>query len=274
MKAISLAYHDVTDGADGVQATCKARYKLDRQDFHDHIQAIRRQAEQIVVRSIDCARRWEGEIPAFLTFDDGELGAYRYVADELEEHGWRGHFFITTNWIARTGFLDRKQIRELRSRGHVIGSHTCSHPARMSHLGRDELTKEWFESCAVLNDILGEQVKVASVPDGYFSRKVGKTAAAAGIEVLFTSEPTMATSVLDGCLILGRYFIQQHTKPAVSGAIASQQNWPRWQQALLWEAKKPLKAVTGESYFRIRRYLISEVLQPRREAATKPPSRK
>jgi peptidoglycan/xylan/chitin deacetylase (PgdA/CDA1 family) len=274
MEAISLAYHDVTEGAHGVQPAYKARYKVDRQDFHNHIQSIRRQAEQITVRSIDCSRRWEGEVPVFLTFDDGELGAYRYVADELEEHGWRGHFFITTNWIAQTGFLDRNQIRELRGRGHVIGSHTCSHPARMSHLGADELAKEWLESCAILSDILGEQVKVASVPDGYFSRKVGKTAATAGIEVLFTSEPTMATAVLDGCLILGRYFIQQHTKPAVSGAIASGQNWPRWQRALLWEAKKPLKALTGESYFAIRRYLISEVLSPRREAAPKSQSRK
>lgn len=269
MRAVSLAYHDVTDGSNGILTGYRALYKLDRKDFHDHILSIRQQAQQAAVRSIDRFRRWEDEVPVFLTFDDGELGAYMYVADELEQFGWRGHFFITTNWIGRTGFLDRRQIRELRRRGHVIGSHSCSHPARMSHLDWDELTREWSESCAILSDMLGERMRVASLPDGYYSRNVGKTAAAAGIEVLFTSEATSATSVLDGCLILGRYFIQVHTAPAVSGAIAAGQIWPRWQQTVLWEAKKPVKALTGEFYFSIRRYLISQLL-PRPKAASSP----
>jgi peptidoglycan/xylan/chitin deacetylase (PgdA/CDA1 family) len=266
MKAMSLAYHDVTDQSDGLLRDYKTLYKLDRKDFHNHILSIRQQGQQAAVCSIDRFRRWEHEVPVFLTFDDGELGAYRYVADELEQCGWRAHFFITTSWIGRTGFLDPRHIRELRSRGHVIGSHSCSHPARMSHLAWNELRKEWSESCAILSDILGEQVKVASVPDGYYSRSVGQTAAAAGIEVLFTSEATSTSSVLEGCLVLGRYLIQIHTPPEVSGAIAAGRVWPRWRQTVLWNAKKPLKALTGESYSAIRRYLISQTLPYWRES--------
>jgi peptidoglycan/xylan/chitin deacetylase (PgdA/CDA1 family) len=264
MKAMSLAYHDVTDGSDGAIRGYGALYKLHHQDFHNHILSIRQQAGPDAVRYIECFRRWGGEAPVFLTFDDGGLGSYTYVADELERLGWRAHFFITTDWIGRTGFLDRRQIRELRRRGHVIGSHSCSHPARMSLLSWDQLMREWAWSCAILSDLLGERVKVGSVPDGYYSRKVSKTAAAAGIEVLFTSEATAATSVLDGCLILGRYFIQVHTPPAVSGAIAAGRIWPRWRQTVLWELKKPLKILGGESYLKIRRHLISQFL-PRME---------
>src|SRR5882762_5740664 len=131
MKAISLAYHDVTDGAN-VLTGYKALYKLGHREFHNHILSIREETQDIVVRSIDRFCQWADEVPVFLTFDDGELGAYTYVADELEQYGWRGHFFITTNWIGNRGFLDRQQIRELRNRGHVIGSHSCSHPSRMS----------------------------------------------------------------------------------------------------------------------------------------------
>jgi hypothetical protein len=260
MKALSLAYHDVTDGLGGSLVGYKALYKLSREDFHNHVLSIRQQVPQIAVRSIDRFRQWEKEIPVFLTFDDGELGAYTCVANELEEHGWRGHFFITTDWIGKAGYLDQAHIRELRNRGHVIGSHSCSHPARMSHLKWSELAREWSESCAILSDILGERVRVASVPDGFYSRRVGKAAAAAGIEVLFTSEASAATSVLDGCLILGRYFIQIHTPPAVSGAIAAGKLWPRLRQTLLWEAKRPVKALTGGFYFAIRRYLLSRML--------------
>jgi peptidoglycan/xylan/chitin deacetylase (PgdA/CDA1 family) len=238
----------------------KSLYKLDRQNFHNHMLSIRQQPKEVTVCSLDRLRLWEERTPVFLTFDDGELGAYKYVADELEEHHWRGHFFIVTDWIGRRGFLDRRQIRELRSRGHVIGSHSCSHPEFMSHLSWHELMREWSDSCAALSDILGEQIRVASVANGYYSRNVGKAAAAAGIEVLFTSEAIAGTSVLDGCLILGRYSIQTHMPARVSGAIAAAHIWPRWRQTVLWQAKKPIKRLTGESYLAIRRYLIPRVL--------------
>lgn len=261
MKAISLGYHDVTDRANGAIRGYRSLYKLDQEDFRKHMQCIRDQGQQVAVRSIDRFQQWKSDVPAFLTFDDGELGSYNYVAPELESHGWRGHFFITTDWIGRQGFMDRTQIRELRQRGHVIGSHSCTHPARMSKLGWGELMNEWSESCAILSDLLGEKARVASVPDGYYCRRVGEAAAGAGIEVLFTSEPTATASVLNGCMILGRYFIQRHTPPRVSGAIAAGQTLARLRQTLLWEIKKSAKALTGETYFALRRYLLSQVLR-------------
>jgi len=196
-------------------------------------------------------------VPLFLTFDDGAVSSYTCVAGELEQRGWRGHFFVTTDWTGRPGFLAARQIRELHARGHVIGSHSCSHPARMSKLSWEELLREWKESCAILSDILQEPVVTASVADGYYSLKVGKAAAAAGIQVLFTSEPSAKVSNVDGCLILGRYSIQSHTPARVSGAIAARNRWPRLRQAILWQAKKPVKALAGESYFTIRRLLLS-----------------
>lgn len=260
MRAVSLGYHDVTDGSDGSLEGYKSLYRLERSDFGRHMQSIADQANPVAISRIDAFREWEAT-PVFLTFDDGGLGSYTSVAPELERRGWRGHFFITTDWIGRQGFMDRVQIRELHARGHVMGSHSCSHPARMSKLSRAELAKEWSQSCAILSDLLGEQTRVASVPDGYYSRAVGEAAAAAGIQVLFTSEATQNVSVLDGCLILGRYFIQIRTAPHISGAIAAGNKWPRLQQTIMWELKRCAKALTGESYFAIRRYLLSQVMR-------------
>jgi hypothetical protein len=233
------------------------RYKLDRRDFCNHLRSIRLQVRQVNIQTIDRYRTWKRERPVFLTIDDGAVSGYNTVADELELHDWRGHFFVTTDWIGHPGFLNRWQIRELVARGHVIGSHSCSHPERMSQLGWRELVKEWSQSCEVLSDILGDRVRVASVPGGFYSRKVARAAAAASIEVLFTSEPTAHASVVDGCLVLGRYSIQRHTPFGVSGAIAAGECWPRWEQALSWKAKKAVKSLTGESYLTIRRFLIS-----------------
>jgi hypothetical protein len=111
-------------------------------------------------------------------------------------------------------------------------------------------------------------VKVASVPDGYYSRKVSETAAAAGIEVLFTSEATAAASLLDGCLTLGRYFIQRHTPAIFSGAIAVGRIGPRWKQTVLWKGKKAVKFLAGESYIAVRRYLLTQAMPKSRRSIT------
>ncbi len=263
-------YHDVIqDSISSDIGTHRVTpYSLTFQHFRDHLNSFRQEA---AVQTIRKRQPWSEQTPIFLTFDDGETSAYTCAAGALEARNWRGHFFITTDWIGKPGFLDRGQIRELNARGHVIGSHSCSHPERMSHLDSGELVKEWSASCAVLTDILGERVLVASVPAGYYSSKVGKAAAAAGIEVLFTSEPTTATWVEDGCLILGRYCIQGHTPAATSGEIADGMIWPRWSQTTAWQAKKAIKAVTGESYFTIRSFLLAR-LRPQTAATSNPPA--
>lgn len=259
MKALSLAYHDVVDGSPLPQTDIRpavALYTVTRSRFQDHLQSIaERHASVDMIRNF---RQWGKQVPTFLTFDDGAVNAY-CAADALEKRGWRGHFFITTNWIGREHFLNRQQIRELHQRGHLIGSHSCSHPARMSHLTPKQLSDEWSDSCATLTDILGEPVKVASVPNGYYSQKVGQAAAQAGIEVLFTSEATAVAQMVNGCLILGRYLIRSNTGAKEAGALATGSLWPRWKQTLVWKAKKVLKGIAGESYLGVRRIFLSQM---------------
>jgi len=267
MKALSLAYHDVVDDRPLPQSDIRpavASYTVRRDRFEEHLRSIA--GQHATVEVIRGFREWAEGKPAFLTFDDGAVNAY-CAADVLEKQGWRGHFFITTNWIGRTDFLNRQQIRELHERGHVIGSHSCSHPARMSHLSRKHMSKEWSDSCATLSDILSAAVKVASVPNGYYSQDVGEAAAEAGIEVLFTSEATSATQVVNGSLILGRYMIRWNTSAEEAGALAAGYLWPQWKQTLLWEAKKLLKGITGESYLAARRIFFSQFRRRPRTAS-------
>ena len=91
--------------------------------------------------------------------------------------------------------MDRNQLRELHARGHVIGSHTVTHPNRMSALPYADLRYEWTESCALLSDILGAPIQVASVAICY-SGTVGRAAQEAGIGILFNSEPSTAVGRL------------------------------------------------------------------------------
>jgi hypothetical protein len=195
-----------------------------------------------------------------LTFDDGAEGAITCVADDLEGYGWRGHFFIVTNWLGRSGYLTPAHIRELDARGHVIGSHSCSHPERMSQLSWPELLSEWRDSRTILSDVIGKNVNVASVPNGYSSAAVARAAAAAGIETLFTSDPGVRTTIVDGCLVVGRYMIQRQTPAALSAAYAGSAPLAHWRYAAWWEAKRALKGLLGERYLTMRRLLLSRRL--------------
>ena len=114
------------------------------------------------------------------------------------------------DWQNRDAWLsDESQIQALHSNGHVIGSHSCSHPARMSRCSQEQLNYEWEESTRVLTRILGTPVTTASVPGGFYSRRVAAAAARSGIRQLFTSEPVASSHIVDGCVVLGRFSIQQ-----------------------------------------------------------------
>jgi peptidoglycan/xylan/chitin deacetylase (PgdA/CDA1 family) len=262
MEIISLMYHDAIEGdaneSSGFHWPDAALYKLEAGVFDQHLQAIARVCERPAVISDILSsgpnsprgpREW------MITFDDGGVSAYAHIAGRLEELGWRGHFFIATDYIGADGFMDRAQIRELRRRGHAIGSHSCSHPLRMASCGRRQIEREWRVSVDLLSDLLGERVDLASIPGGQYSRQVAEAAAQAGVRALFTSEPTVRRRQIAGCLTLGRYAIRRWTAPRTASAIASGKIIPRVRQTLLWQAKKMTKAVGGERYLIFRESL-------------------
>jgi peptidoglycan/xylan/chitin deacetylase (PgdA/CDA1 family) len=178
------------------------------------------------------------------------------AADALERYCLRGCFFVTTNYIGAPGFLDASEIRELVSRRHVVGSHSCSHPLRMGHCSWDRLIDEWTISRSVLADIIGQPITVASVPGGEFAWPVADAAAAAGFTTLFTSEPDLETHRRGGLDICGRFTIQRHTLPATVAGLAAGAWAPRARQMVLWSTKKVTKRLAGERYLQIRKLIL------------------
>ena len=254
---LSITYHDIIEDRahqkSGFPDSWARIYKLEPQEFARHLQAIR---DALGNRQISGVNQL-GRAQVRLTFDDGGVSAYEPVAGMLEHYGWRGHFFITTDWIGQPGFLTEAQIRDLDRRGHTIGSHSCSHPTRMAHLSWDELLREWRNSTMRLAGIVGHPVTVASVPGGYYSPKVAKAAAYAGIRKLFTSEPTTRVAVVDGCRVLGRYVVQRGMGPEWSGGFASGDIAPRLKQALLWKTKSVAKRLGGRAYLRLAQTVLN-----------------
>jgi peptidoglycan/xylan/chitin deacetylase (PgdA/CDA1 family) len=243
----ALMYHDIVpEGAEdssGFPGRGAALYKVTPESFEAHLRALR---ADVVGTSDFC-----------LTFDDGGVSALT-AADALERHGLRGHFFVTVNYIGTRGFVDGRAIRELRERGHVVGSHSCSHPLRMGHCSWDQLRDEWTRSRDVLSELVGETIQTASVPGGDYAPAVAETAARAGFTTLFTSEPSGGSRPASGLTVRGRFTIQRWSTADTVSALARGAWLPCARQAAVWNAKKMGKRLWGKRYLRTRTLVLGQ----------------
>ncbi|HEY4128774.1 MAG TPA: polysaccharide deacetylase family protein, partial [Gammaproteobacteria bacterium] len=241
-RLISLLFHDiyVSDPSEsGFEGEGAARYKLPLALFAEQMNRLAAVLQSPPVL-LGAPQTSPASSSVAFTVDDGGLSYLTAVAGLLEGRGWHGHCFVTTAWIGQRGFLHKDQLRELQARGHVIGSHSVSHPARFSACSRDQMLHEWRDSIQALQDILGTKVYSASVPSGYYSRQVAETAAEAGITTLFTSEPETRTRSVDGCQVLGRYAIRSGDGPDYPARLAAQSATARQTAWLRWNGKKVL----------------------------------
>jgi peptidoglycan/xylan/chitin deacetylase (PgdA/CDA1 family) len=226
LHVASFGYHDVTDdpATSGFQRPAALPFKHTRRAFAEHLAHIGagRLVPELVV-DIDCTRPGRHLL---LTFDDGGKSAV-YVSDQLSRRGWKGHFFIVTSRIGTPTFLTASEIRYIHSCGHLVGSHSHTHPDIFRDETPDRMVEEWRVSCSILAEILSEPCAVASVPGGDISPAVLRSAPSAGLGYLFTSEPWLAPRRVDGCRVLGRFGPKVTTPPARVGELAQFRGWER-----------------------------------------------
>ena len=232
-EVAGLMYHEVTDDptTSGFQRPGALPYTLTRAAFDSHLNAI---AGGLVhpelVSDVDLSST-NGNAKhrhLLLTFDDGGASAM-YVADELARRGWKAHFFIITSRLGERTFLKSGDIRTLRSAGHVVGTHSHTHPDIFRRLPRELMTTEWRVSRAILEGLLGEPCVAASVPGGDISRLVLESAGDAGIRYLFTSEPLLTPERIGDTWILGRVILKAGVSPATIRQLVAFRGWARAQ---------------------------------------------
>jgi peptidoglycan/xylan/chitin deacetylase (PgdA/CDA1 family) len=237
-------YHDVVEGNPDI-------YNVPPEDFRAHLDAIDR-----AVGRPPAAVGELGDRDWMITFDDGCASAL-FAGEELARRSWRGHFFIATDLIGRPGYLDWDGVRTVEALGHVIGSHSCSHPDRMAACSWDQLMDEWSRSRSVLARELGHPVLTASVPGGLYSASVGRAAAAAGYTSLFISLPTQRPRSIEGCRLIGRYAVRTDTGAGQAAAAAAGTPLPWVRQRSAWALRGMVKKVAGPRYESMRRALLA-----------------
>ena len=222
----SLMYHEVTDDptTSGFQRSGALAYKHTVAAFEAHLaQIAAATGHPVLVSDLDLTRPGHHLL---LTFDDGGKSALTAAA-LLAQRGWKGHFFIVTSLIGDRTFLDAAGIRALHAAGHVIGSHSHTHPNIFRDQAPSRMLEEWRVSADIMAQLTGAPCLTASVPGGDISARVLESADAAGIRYLFTSEPWLAPGRVGACAVLGRYSVKLSTSPARIGALVRFHGWRR-----------------------------------------------
>lgn len=194
-----LMFHDVVNAqhqASGFKKVGAIQYCLDEDKF---------------VQLLDEAIKVDDSV--VLSFDDGGSSFYHVIAPLLEKYGKRGIFFISTKYIGTPGFMTSEEIKELDVRGHIIASHSHSHPKIISELPVDKIRQEWIISKEILESIIKHKVEIASIPGGAVSDEVLEIMSESGYQAIYTSEPTSIERKVGTTTIYGRFAITETSTP-------------------------------------------------------------
>lgn len=163
-----------------------------------------------VMRLEDAFRSLRGELPlprraVVLTFDDAYENFYEYAFPVLQEHGFpaivyalSGFLGKSATWLMEDGhaappLMDAARLRQLRSAGIDIGSHSVSH-VRLAEQSTDRIRVEVRQSKMELEDVLGEKVVHFCYPYGSHDMRSVEAVAEAGYLTGVTCERAIATS--------------------------------------------------------------------------------
>jgi len=181
---VSLMFHCIDMPSSLVHSNISADF------FHRILKLLK--DKNLTVATLEESIKKEREDSSYkgvnLTFDDGWQSDYSVALPSLLKYGYKGDFFITTDWIGKKGYLTKEQLRELDKEGMKIGSHSHTHPF-LATLDSKDIYEELKKSKEILEDILGHKTDSFSIPGGIYDKRVLDIAKEIGFEYICSSRP-------------------------------------------------------------------------------------
>jgi|UPI0006847DFD peptidoglycan/xylan/chitin deacetylase (PgdA/CDA1 family) len=223
-----LAYHELS------KAGGRDVYALSPEKFRRHVDIVSR----------------HGRASYYLSFDDGHASNFELARPILQEHEVPALFFITTAWVGVLGsVMSWSQVRQLFSEGHIIGSHTHTHPL-LTSCGEKALRNELTASKRLIEDHLGGEVNTISLPGGRANPGILMACREAGYTRVYTSRvgefmPMTETTPE----VIGRYIVTRATSDLTLTAYLAGEARTRRRLRCEALAKSSLKALMGDGLY-------------------------
>jgi peptidoglycan/xylan/chitin deacetylase (PgdA/CDA1 family) len=153
-----------------------------------------------------------------ITFDDGDITNYTQAMPVLSEFGLTAYFFLIVSRVGADGYMNWDQVRELKDKGMIIGSHGMTHRI-LDKLSAADLDNEIRQSKQILEKELVCEIKAFSVPRGFCSEAIIGKAKSAGYQEIFTSGAESAIKSGIGRITVRRDWDIDKFKKVLSGQV-------------------------------------------------------
>lgn len=171
----------------------KKRYTITEKDFAEHISFLHKNNYQCILvddyyKSILDGKLKKTNKNIIITFDDGHDSDFELALPILKRYKFKANFFITTDWIGKSGYMTAGQLRNLKKEGMSVQSHAKSH-FFLDEMDNGEIHRELGESKERLESIIADKIKFLSFPGGRYNRSVVNAAKKFNYSALFSSHP-------------------------------------------------------------------------------------
>lgn len=125
-----------------------------------------------------------------VTFDDGWVSQYNNALPLLDRYNTKATFYIITDTLEPgkyEGYMSPSQVKDVRARGHEIGSHSVTH-ADLVTVSSTTLWMELTRSRTALEDLLGAEISALAYPYGSYNSAVITEAKRAGYKSARTTD--------------------------------------------------------------------------------------
>ncbi len=194
---VILVYHSLGSRAPASLRVPRFRRQLDY--LADHFRVL--SLDRFVSRCREGDRR---ENLACLTFDDGYRDHYEVAAPLLEQHDWKGTFFVAPGYLQGTvskpwgevSTMTPRQVTSLHRAGHEIGAHGLDHHP-LPGLDPEDADRRIRGSKRQLESLLGVEITSFAYPYGARNDEVRNLVRKAGFKRAVTTEEGLAGAVRD-----------------------------------------------------------------------------
>lgn len=168
-----LCYHAIRDSHKDDNPYQKM-YSVSPSNFVSQIKALAEHGYTSItpddLKAFSTVNQYLPKKPIIITFDDGRKEQYDIGSKILDKYHFKGVFFIMTVTIGKHHYMNQNEIKDLSTKGHIIGCHTWDH-RKVTDYKNEDWVSQLSKPKKQLEKITQKPVTCFAYPYGVWNHK-------------------------------------------------------------------------------------------------------